>query len=200
MLGWYIHQPGWFIHHATGTIEANAGYDSLTDSVAKIGIAALEGGELETAKSAVEILSKRAVEMLEKESPPKYGYTEPRIMVKVCYIGILALKLGQSQLLDQVKAEIKIFEAAYKAKWFPDPQPENKAPFSPSEEQLRTEVLRLREKVQKHSYRSEYSVEGILDLPEDWIVDRIDLKDFDSFTRDVWGFYVLPSPLDPKNT
>lgn len=195
-LGWYIHQPGWFIHHTEGTIDANRNYDSLTDAVAKIGIEAIDIGEVGTAKDACDILTKRAIEMLDREKVPKYGYTEPRIMENVCFIGILALKKKENTLFDHIRILIEKFEAAYRKKWFPDPAPSDAVQMSPKPDQLRIEVGRLRSKIQEHSCRGEYAMEGILDLPEDRMVQKIDLRDFDTFTLRIWNYFVTPSPLD----
>jgi len=194
-LGWYIHQPGWFIHHTKGTISSNDSYEALVNAVAKIGIQAMDVGEFNIADNAREILAKMATEMLDKETEPKYGYTEPRIMEKACYIGILALKKKKNDLLKLIIADIKLFEDAYKKKYFSN-VPEGVKITSPKKDQLRHEVLRLRDKIIKSSYRDEFSMERILDLPEDWMIKRIDLKDFDSFTFLVWDFFVTPSPLD----
>ena len=141
-----------------------------------------------------------ATDMLEKEEPPKYGYTEPRIMEKVCYIGILALKKEKTDLVKLVQAEIKLFEDAYKKKWFSEPPPEGVDVkfMSPKEDQVSKELLGLRDKIQKRAYRSEYGMEGILDLPEDWIAERVSIRDFDIFTLRTWNFFITPSPLDAE--
>lgn len=193
-VGWYIHQPSWFFHYAKKLIESNSSFDSLVDAIAKIGIKATDTNQITTAKSAVEELGKIAREMLEKEAPPKYGYTEPRVMEKVCYIGILALKKKDEGLLKLAQDEIKVFETLYKAKYFPVPTPEGMQ-SSPSNDQLRKEILGLRDKIVRKDYDAHLRV---LDLPEDWMVERVSIEDFDRFTLTTWGFFITPSPLDTE--
>ena len=186
---WYLHQPEWFINHAN-KINANYSFDALVEAVAKMGIKSLQVGQDEIAKKSIETLSKFAISMLEKEKGQRYGFTEPRIMERACYVGILALKLGRSDLVQELKTRISTFQEAYEKEWFKN-IPKDKEPTSPRRDQLSIEIIELRNDVIKSKYDH---TRGLLDSSRDRLVEEVEAIDIDRFTREIWNFHVKDSP------
>lgn len=144
--GWYIHQPKWFTHDVT-QIDDNLNYDALPDAVAKMGLVAVQKNQDDIANEAPKIITQFATEMLEKEAGTRFGFTEPRVMVLACYIGIYALKQKKSVIVNGLKEHIRLFEDAYRKKWFSN-IPKGVKLSSPTPDQLRDEVIELIDDIQ----------------------------------------------------
>lgn len=180
-IGWYIFQTEWFTHDLK-KIKDNNSFDSLVEAAAKIGIRAIQQGLDETAKDAIKILYNFANKMILLEESGGYGFTEPRIMERACYIGILALKLGKNEIVDGLKKYIKSFEEAYQKKWYPEGPPEKGKLISPSYDQLLMEVHGIIEKK-----RSRYGHMAIMDRADDNLLPLINEEDVNKFILEVWG-------------
>ncbi len=178
---WYIHQPKWFTYEVP-KIKDNLSFDSLVETVIKIGLKALQVGDSETAIEAEKIINSFAVEMIQKEddSRSRFGFTEPRIMERACFVGILALKLGKKEVLEALKPLIKEFETAYKAFWFPD----GKEPTSPKMNQLMLEVMQLSDEAGQ--YRDALT-SRMLDSSRERILELVTKDDIDKFILAIWG-------------
>lgn len=177
---WYIHQPTWFTHDVP-KINSNLAFDSLVEAVAKMGLKALQVSDNETAIESVKIIKGFAVDMLEKEdnSRSRFGFTEPRIMEKACYIGILALKLEKNNVVEALKPLIVEFENAYVAKWFPD----DREPSSPKKDQLLREVMQLADEAGQ--YRDRLN-SRILDDSKERLLEMIGRADVEKFIFTIW--------------
>ncbi len=177
---WYIHQPEWFTSDVP-KIKSNQSFDSLVEAVSKIGIKAVQVGNLEIATVSVEIIQKFALEMLEKEEGTSYGYTEPRIMERACYVGIIALKSNLQQVVDRVKVLIEEFETAYVAKWFPD----GREVSSPKKNQLLVELFELID-----ASRQFDRLDRILDNSREVVLELVNTQDIKAFITRIWGITV----------
>ncbi len=191
--GWYLHQPEWFVHHAE-KINSNLVFDELVESVTKIGICALKTKQIQLAKEAIEVLSKFAIDIMAKEKGQSFGFTEPRIMERACYISILAVKLGQNKIIEFLKQKIDEFQKAYEQRWF-SKLPKGVKLTSPKQDQLKLEIMQLRDKVIRKEFDRGMR---ILDSSEERIIEEIEVIDFDRFTYQVWGFFESGSPLEEE--
>lgn len=177
---WYIHQPTWFTHDVPKIIS-NLSFDSLVEAVAKIGLRAVRVSNDEIAIEAEKIIKGFAVDMLEKEdaSRSRFGFTEPRIMEKACYVGILALKLKRNNVIETLKPLITEFERAYVLKWFPD----NREPTSPKKNQLMREVMHLADEAGQ--YRDPLH-SRILNDSRERLLEVVESSDVNEFIFAIW--------------
>lgn len=178
-VGWYLYQTEWFTHEVE-KIENNHAFDSLVEAAAKIGIKALQTDQDETAKDAIKIISNFANKMLTKEEGNSYGFTEPRIMERACFIGILALKLGKKEIIDELKKYIKPFEEAYTKKWFSN-IPKGIKLSSPTKDQLMMEVHGLIREI-----RNRYGRLPMMDRASETMTQLVNEEDVNKFILEVW--------------
>ncbi len=122
LVGWYLFQPQFFTGGAV-TIESNNNYDQLIEAVTRIGLKAAELGITQTEEDAIKVLQGFALEMLTKQAPTASEDTEPEIMLRASLIGILALKLNQTAIVEFLKNKIQEFQPQYEAKWFTNVPP-----------------------------------------------------------------------------
>lgn len=179
-VGWYIYQPSWFTHEVN-KIKDNLSFGSLVEAVTKIGLKALQVGNTEIAIEAEKIIKSFAVDMIQKEddSRSRFGFTEPRIMEKACYIGILALKLDKKEVVEALKPLIKEFETAYQSFWFPD----GKEPTSPKKIQLMIEIMQISDEAGE--YRDPLN-SRILDDSRERLLELVNKDDIDKFIYEIW--------------
>jgi len=64
---------------------------------------AIQVENIEMTIDSEKIIKRFAVEMLEKEEGTRFGFTEPRIMERACFVGILAQKLGKTEVNCSIK-------------------------------------------------------------------------------------------------
>jgi len=178
-VGWYLYQTEWFTHEVEN-IKDNHAFDSLVEAAAKIGIRALERDQDETAKDAIKVISNFANKMLINKGGSAYGFTEPRIMERACFIGILALKLGKKEIVDELKKYIKPFEEAYIKKWFSN-IPKGMKLSSPTKDQLMMEVHGLIREI-----RNRYGRLPMLDRSSEIMTQLVNEEDVNKFILEVW--------------
>lgn len=186
-VGWYIHQTEWFTHEVK-KIKDNSAFDSLVEAATKIGLRALLRNQDEVAKDAIKIISNFANKMLTMEEGPAYGYTEPRIMERACYIGILALKLGKKEIVDELKKFISPFEETYIKKWFSD-IPDGVKLSSPTKGQLMMEVHGIIQQI-----RQNYGHRLLLDRSSEILIQLINEEDVNKFIFEVWKAKIETKP------
>lgn len=179
-IGWYIFQTEWFAHDVK-KIRDNPAFDSLVEVAAKIGLRALQRNQDQTAKDAIKIISNFAHKMLLHEEGDAYGYTEPRIMERACYIGILALKLNKKDIMEELRKYIKPFEEAYAKKWFPEEMPESQGIPSITKDQLKMEVHGI-----IRDMRHRRGLLPILDRSSEVLVQLVNEEDVNKFIWEVW--------------
>ncbi len=179
-VGSYIYQTEWFTHEVE-KIRKDSAFDSLIEATTKIGIRALQRDQDEIAKNSIKILSNFANKMLVKETGNAYGFTEPRIMERACFIGILALKQGKKEVINELKKYIKLFEKAYVKKWFSD-IPKGVKLSSPTKKQLMMEVHGLIGEM-----RRRYGRLPMLDRSSEIMMRLVNEEDVNAFILEVWG-------------
>ena len=196
-LAWNVHLPYWFVRHAKAFDGGSNHFHTLTDSVAKTGIVIAE--RLEDRKlvtDCVDSLSGIATESLAK-TRSGYGYDEPRVFVKACYLGILALKKGWRDVVAVVNAKAGDFETKYWAKYrgnFPagiDPENHNVSGL-PQKDQLFRELMRWRYDFE--SDQLSHSL-GLRDDAEAMMYELVDAADIDRFLFETWGRMPSDSPV-----
>lgn len=178
-IGWYLYQTEWFIHDVE-KIKDNLAFDSLVEAATKIGIRALERGQDKTAEDAIKVISNFASKMITK-GEKTYGFTEPRIMERACFIGILALKLGKKKIINELKKHINIFEEAYIKKWVSD-FPKGTPPSSLTKDRLMMEVHELIQEL-----RDQCGNFPLMQRSSEIIKGLVNEKDVVKFIFMVWG-------------
>jgi len=178
-VGWYLHQTEWFTYEVENIKDDNA-FDSLVEAAAKIGIRALKRDQDEIAKDAIKVISNFANKMLINKGVSAYGFTEPRIMKRACFIGILALKLGKKEIVEELKKYIKLFEEEYIKKWFSNIPDGIKLSY-PTKNQLMMEVHELIREI-----RNRYGRLTILDRSSEIMTQLVNEEDVNKFILEVW--------------
>jgi len=195
-LGWNTHLPSWFAHHAEAFDSGSNPFNTLSDSVAKTGILSAE--KLKDKKlviDAIHSLGSMTDHALDK-STRGYGYDEPRILKKACYLGILALKKGWMDVYAEVVAKILDFEPKYVKKYFSNSPPDIDAErLSPRRDQLHVEVMRWRD---DFDHQRLNRVSRVMDDAKEMMYDLISVEDIDWFTFRVWGKWAADSPVNDE--
>jgi hypothetical protein len=196
-LAWNVHLPYWFVRHAKAFDGGSNHFHTLTDSVAKTGIVIAEHlQERKLVTDCVDSLSGIATESLGK-TKSGYGYDEPRAFVKVCYLGILALKMGWRDVVAAVLAKTRDFETKYWAKYrsrLPaniDPDNHNVMGL-PNKDQLFRELIRWRYDFESDQLSSSL---GLRDDAEAMMYELVDAADIDRFLFETWQRMPSDSPV-----
>ena len=178
-IGWYVFQTEWFTHDVK-KMRDNPAFDSLVEAAAKIGLRALQRNQDQAAEDAIKIINNFAHKMLLYEEGNAYGFTEPRIMERACYIGILALKLNKKNVVEELKKHIKPFEKAYVKKWFSN-IPEGVKLSSPTKDQLMMEVHELIREI-----RQRRGLPPVLNRSSEILARLINEDDVNKFVFEIW--------------
>ena len=192
-LSWNIHLPSWFADHAEKFDGSSNPFNTLTDSVAKTGIliaVRLENKKL--VKACIDSLYSLTKHTLNKTTSG-YGYDEPRVLEKACYLGILALKNGWTDIVADLKVKILEFEALYYAKHLTNLPAGLPADFDPRNhnimglphhDQLLRELQRWEEDYERESRN------GMLNIRDDaeaMMYEVIEREDIDKFISEIWS-------------
>lgn len=178
----YLHLPEWLINDAK-KINDNQSFDALIEAIASIGLDAVEKNKDELGHEAVKILSKFPVDMLGKEKGQGAMYVEPSIMEHACYIGIVALKHGKTQIINTLKQAISTFEERYQAVYFSNiPEGIDAYNVSPSPDKLKKDINNLLRS--RQGWRRER-----LDLDEsrEKMFSKVDAQDIQNFIQTIWN-------------
>lgn len=183
-----LYKPSLFVYEAVKIENTFNGFDEIVETYAKVGLMAIDKKVPELAEIAINQIHSIAVQMLSKESGSQFGYTEPRIMERACYIGIYALKKENHSLIQKLKPLVKDFEKKYVAKWFNN-MPKGYKPTSTTKDQLLHEVSELKENFNEYdigAYGREIRRQ-FMDRSEDVLVSMTKKEDIDKFTIEIWG-------------
>lgn len=195
-LGWNIHLPSFFVTNSDSFDGGSNFFNTLTDCVAKTGIligAKLEDKEL--LQDCINCLYTITNYALEKTTS-KYGFDEPRILEKACYLGIIASKKNWMDVVADIKIKIQEFEKKYYEKYLTnlpsnlfegfDPRNHNIGGL-PHHDQLFRELLGWR-----GSYEREAGsrMSGLRDDAETIIWDVIKPIDVNKFILEIWGISI----------
>ncbi len=159
--GWYLHLPSWFIYHAKD-IEANLMFDELVESVAFIGERAITLGHHQLGNESLDILSRMALSLMQKQAGNHYGGDEVRIMEKAVYLGVLATKFNHPNYVEKFQKAITEFHIAYEKKWFAN-MPSGVEPTSPRRDPITWMLAGLSARYQRHEYDRIAILESIQD-------------------------------------
>lgn len=187
-IGWYLHQPEWFTSGVKKFDDNNA-FDSLVEVTAKIGLKALQQDEDKLASDAVEILYRFAYKLMETGCS-SHGYTEPRIIERACYLGVLALKLGKTEIVDSQKVKILQFEKDYLEKCYNDAPAEIKSSASA---RLLNDMMGLVRN--KHDIYGHQMV-SILEDSKDTLFTLVDGIDIEKYIYEIWKVVESSGELD----
>ncbi len=198
-LGWNIHLPAWFAHHAE-KINTNNAFNNLVESVARTGVLLFDLEDRAQVRDiiidCVEALYSLNKHVLNKSTDSDYD--TPRIMLKICYLGVLALKYNEQEILTEAGVRIYEFEEVYKKKIqaiFATTLPPHIDPDSvygvPKEDQLYLEVLRWRDEL----VSDQLNHRRILDNTKELIQERIEEIDIDRFMLEVWHSFPADSAV-----
>jgi hypothetical protein len=194
---WFIHLPYWFCA-PTEKIDDTHAFWNLVDAIAKVGIVAMSLGQIDVVSSAFDAIDSIARKFL-KDIPSVNQFTEPRIMLKSIYLGILALKNGQDDLFIKVGLQIFEFEKAYRQKHLlnlelPNGIDPEQVSGLPKKDQLLREVWRW----QSDFSRNKYNRHGLMNDAEDQLLDVVEEIDIDRFVFEVWGCFVVGGQIEKE--
>ncbi len=194
-LPWNVHLPGWFAHHAAAFDGGSIPFSTLIDSVAKTGIVAAERlGDRELVNDCINSLCLLTERCLEKTTST-YGFDEPRVLKKACYLGIIGLKKGWREVVTNIGLKIYEHEPKYYAKYFTKiPEGINPANHNvmglPHRDQLMRELWR---------WRDDWSGRGAMrDDAEAMLHGVIEPIDIDRFIFEVWGVWLTNTRFDTE--
>ena len=195
-VSWNIHLPGWFAHHTDKFDGGSNPFNTLTDSVAKTGIlTAVRLEDKKLVKASIDSLYSLTKHTLEKTTSG-YGYDEPRVLEKACYLGILALKKRWTDVVADLKVKLLEFEALYFTKHLTnlptglpagfDPRNHNIVGL-PHHDQLLRELLRWRSDYERESRNGTLRIR---DDAEAMMYEIVERSDIDAFILEIWGVEV----------
>ena len=195
-----IHLPYWFVRHAIKFDGGSMHFYALTDSVTRTGILAAEKlGNKELVKDCISCLYSITEQCLEKTTS-SYGYDEPRVLEKACYLGILALKKGWNDVFIEVGLKIYDFEPKYFAKYFTnlpagiDPENHNVIGL-PHKNQLFVELLKWRDDFDHVRLNGNLRIR---DDAESMMYSLVEPLDIDRFMFEVWGKFSANSEIEDE--
>lgn len=197
-LGWNIYLPSWFVHYADEFDSGSNAFDTLTDSVAKTGVLVIE--KLKNKKLAadcIDTLSNMTKYCLDKATK-SYGYNEPRVLKKACYLGILALKEGWDDVFSEIGLKVYEFEPQYFEKYLTD-VPNGIDPMNhnvmglPHHDELIRELWRWRDDFEREKRNGTL---GIRDDAESMMYEFIDRIDIDRFIFAIWGVLIAGTEFE----
>ncbi|UPT73203.1 MAG: hypothetical protein M0D55_15095 [Elusimicrobiota bacterium] len=194
-LRWNVHLPEWFYHHAD-SIQSNVLDRELSESVLRTGILLFSNGrDVDTIKDCINAISSIAHSCLKKKSK-SYGFDEPRLMLGVCYLGILARKHGLETVWVHAGLKIYEFEDSYAQKYLkdvvlPEGVDRNSVIGLPREDQLFTELF---------GWASDFNHRRLNDMrlgtsADEMLYDLISTSDIHRFMYEVWESYPASSPI-----
>jgi len=199
-LSWNIHLPSWFVHHAEKFDAGSNAFNTLTDSIAKTGILVVEKlKNKKLAVSCIDTLYNITKDSLDKTTE-RYGYAEPRVLEKACYVGILALKKGWNDVFTEVGLKIYEFEPLYFAKYLTkipaDIDPANHNVIGlPHSDQLVRELWRWRDDFNKERLNGTLRIRDDAQAMMYEIIDQIDI---DRFIFAVWGVFLADTEFEEE--
>ena len=195
-LGRNIHLPSWFAHHAEKFDGGSNAFRSLNESVTKTGILATEKlKNKDLVKSCVDCLYSLTKYTLEKGTGG-YGYNEPRVLKKSCYLGILALKKGWRDVFVEVVVNISDFEQGYVAKYFGNlPADIDQEKLSPRKDQLFIELLHWRDSLVHQRLNGNLRIR---DDAEAMMSPLVEVIDIDRFMFRIWHKFPADSEISEE--
>ena len=175
-----IHSPYWFVRNA----EVRNSYNMtqwLLDPLVTAGVVFIRGGSGSLAIEVSKVATSMAESLLERIQEKEIGFSEPRAMVPVCLLGIVAMKHGNLDVIHRQKELIKSFENKYKEKWFPNDEDIGRP--SPNRLQLMNELMRFRA---SFMYKKLNYPHQLLNSTEALIYRSVEESDIDAYGKEIW--------------
>ena len=197
-LAWNIHLPYWFLHNAK-QVRLSHAFDTLYEVPAKTGISLFQKSFVDNLiEDCIDCLYSMVKHVLEYSTDGNH-YAEPRLMERIVYLGILALKHNKQGLFVNVGIKIYEFEDLYFKKYIAALKlPEGVDPLSvsglPKKERLLNEVFQWRDQFNRNKYDSH----RLSDRAEEKMYPLIDESDIDRFIFEVWGIILDDSSLNKE--
>jgi hypothetical protein len=195
LLARYIHLPGWFLHHSPQITNINS-FESMFEVPAKTGIKLIEkNGNFELIEACVDSIYSMVNLLLEK-LVKSYGYDEPRLMMRLVYIGILAQKNGNKKLLTKIELCIYEFEGKYSDKYI-----SNNKSYARGNRPIKlgafngNKLLEIAFSWRSDYYRNKHDYHRLMRDSDDLIFNLINDSDIDRFLWAVWGKVLKDSPI-----
>lgn len=183
---WYLHLSTWFLHDINN-FETNLSFDSLIEAITHIGMASLEYDDLDDiAGDAIKVLASKAMEFLDKQKTSGGMYLEPEIMEHACYLGIIALKKGKTQLVEELKPKITAFDEKYLHKYFNDiPEGWDAYSISPPADKVKKDLQKLYQR-RDYGWTDRFGM-GMTEDTTDEMMSIVTAADIESFIVAIWG-------------
>ena len=173
LVEWFICLPGW-IGSRTQAMKSPLGLDNAMDAACKIAFFLIaQDARSDRVLKAMDTqfgIVRRALE----RNTGGYGYYEPRLMLRICYCGVVAIKHCRRDLALKACDHIATFEAAHHPKL-------TATRAAPS---LLTEFLRWRDDVEERQRPN------ILNGAGDIAAGIVDVEDVDTFLAEAWGYEI----------
>jgi len=199
-LTWNTHLPSWFAHHAPLFDGSSGPFRTLVDSVAMTGILVAERlGDPALVNECVNCLGSLVDHCLEK-TRNRYGFDEPRVLEKACYLGIIAHKKGWKDVVTNVGLKIYAYEPKYYAKYFTqipagiDPANHNVMGL-PHSDQLQRELWKWRDDFERERWRATPFTRDDAERMMNEVIEAIDI---DRFMFEVWAVWLEGTPFDDE--
>ena len=184
----HIHLPSWFTHHSESITMSHA-LHTLVDTVVKTGLVLLHKGiDNSLVEHTIQASSSMVRATLEKRGEQR-SYSEPSLMVRVCYLGVLALKRGEREVFALAKSKIAEFEQLYVQKRFSEDPPPGiswDGGALPKPSHLQLEFDEWRDEFVRESLNSDYRVHIIPDA-KGMMFDLVEESDINLFMLEIWG-------------
>ena len=168
-----IHLPMWFIHYSE-SLEDSDPFRTLNESIAKIGVLLFKEGYYNLVLSCVKAIHTIAKEALNKIQTSYYSYAEPRLMLRTCYLGVLALKHNQQGILVGVKESVVDFKRLYAEKYSSNLSNQ----ISPEEHPLYLECAKWRKEIAGGLNLDSLMYDETTTMMREWGVDCEDVDRF----------------------
>ena len=167
-----IHLPMWFIHYSE-SFQNSDPFRTLNESIAKTGVLSFKEGHYNLVLDCIKATRSIAKETL-KKIQNSYGFAESRVMLRVCYLGVLALKHNQQGILAEVKESIVDFKQLYAEKYFLN-RPNQ---ISPEEHPLYLECAKWCEEIDGGLNLDSLMYDETTTMMREWGVDYGDVDRF----------------------
>ena len=171
-LGGNIHLPTWFVHYSE-PFQDSSHFRTLNESIAKTGVLSFKEGHYNLVLDCIKATHSIAKETLNKIQNV-YGFAEPRVMLRACYLGVLALKHNQQSVLIGVKESIVGFKQLYAEKYFSNPPTQ----INPERHPLYLECARWCDEVADSPNRDFMMYDDPTNMMLEWGVDEEDIDRF----------------------
>jgi hypothetical protein len=162
---------------------------TLVETVTKTGILAWQDGDKLIVTQCIQALDVFAKVTLEKGTS-SYGYVEPRMLERACFLGILPNQSGWTDVAEDLKARLSKFEQPYVKKYLTNLMglPNGFDPYNPAVAglphpyQVALELLRWADDFDRELYNGV----RILNNAEDMMYELTSEAEIRAFVKDVW--------------